>query len=984
MDDSGPSTESDVTALPDLSCSGTLEDYGSSTNDLISRDVYHSTGSLIHKSIHELMRDLRLSKNIGRYFEPSLQGHAGPEYIYWDDRFLYDNTNMLKNDIVSPIFDAEGDEENSFQPGNEEDPVIQGVFNLIQVFLLRHGLSFDFVKIFERYVKLLKESDVDPLKDQYLLAIQNALSESYEFTPVMDAIVTAFLMKPENVPMKLALMEHRHQILVLKKWFFSWRLKWSINTNLHDCEGIWNNYFLKKYLNKWSEKHKLVSEYWPEDSVNANSFRLTSLAFDLWTNKYTISQTKKKMADNFHLLTFFTRIKDVSAKMKTLDYKAKTLHSHSLISRYFLIWKLKLRNQNCKPTIGNLIQRMMLSKIEKKFMDIKELENFGSFAENSLLLRPLILKWKLKLKHHESRVQKLESLQASFIKKRAYDTWRKMFEYRERESLARVTLDNNIIKFFFQKIWSRRFSERTVLYQVVATKNEVILKSILAQWQKICVLKLKADVVYNKTVFKKTIKYMVSTSKLKKMQKLKKEQLLKNGLGFWKTRYQEEQHIKSFNRKVVERYWDHELKRKYLAFDDLLYITELSYHSNLVKSTFAYWRRKQIEKVELNEKAVIYLKLKAAQKLKRAISKTELVNFRERHFAGIASEIYIQRYFQLWHKNAIIRKGLRLEILLESFRRSQSYTIARSYLSNWKSKWEFYSRECNNIARKKTKRDLGKWLLTKFADQIELRRLWMDQADNLRISMLVLNCFMSWLERMDAIQKLSSLVQLKVEERDVNLVVKCLSRWNMKTLKFRRNQETGQMFRGRWNRALLRYIITLWKDKTEKMPKPKPNDLFKTNNDVSSGFMTPLKLDRITIPGSERMMKNKMERIKNRYRGARRAIPSPIKSSNVLGSSIKRKLSTMVNTNQPHDDAYEDDHTMTPVPKLNILQEGKKYNSSVKNLDFSRIPELDPFSVREPQNHNIPFTIGRAVLSDDTYIIDESPTKAKGRKSPLN
>ncbi|AAS50195.1 AAL171Wp [Eremothecium gossypii ATCC 10895] len=991
MDDSAPSASSDGTMLPDISYAGTMEELGYSTNDLIASDAHYSTGSLVHKSIQELMQNLKISRN-RRYFEPSLTGQE-PEYIYWDNNFLQRSSGLSNQAVLSPLFEEPYEDHSGGGGGggdgggveDEQDTVLQRLYNMVQVFLVRHGLSLDFAKVLKKYVALLHEGGSEPLQDQYILALQNELQQSYELSPIMDSILTAFLLRPENIPMKLALVEYRHQLQLVRKWFLSWRLKWNITTNLGVCESIWGNYLLKKYLYRWTEKYKLVAEYWEEDASNADELRLTASMFDTWAKQYSIRKTKEKMADNFHVVDYVERFRSRYMRMTECNDKAEVFHAHNLKTKFLARWRLAGRTKSVAPVFTVLTQRMTLAKVLQHFNSMNELNSFGCFAEKALTLRPLLIKWVSRLQRQDIQQRQLDAAELTFVKKKAYKIWRKQFHYRLSELHLQATLDNNLLEFIFNRVWSIRYTERKMLYQVLSDKNKLLMKKQFSAWRLTTSLKVKSETQRNSNVAKKALRALILGAKLQQHNKLTEVKLISSYLSVWRKRHTEEQNVRVVGKMLVQRYWEHEFKRKYLAFDDLNYITDKSYHSHLVKLMFSCWQQAYARKAVLYDKASLFQRLKAAQRLKKAVAKIDAVRFRETYYDDIVSNIYLKRYVDVWRQNASIRKDVRLEIILDNYECKNNVKLKRRFLRKMKERWSFYSNECVRVANRKNRRDMGKLLLSRIIGKMELRKLWLKQAGRLRSSMLLLNGFMYWLDRMDKIQQLYAVVQLKVEEKDVNLVVKCISKWNMKTLKFKRNEETGQMFRSRWNRALLRYVVTLWKDKTKKLANQRPLDVFRPyRNSISHDFMTPLKADKVTIPGSERVKKNKMERIKNRYRGARRAIPSPIKSSDILDSTTKRKLSKIGKIQTPLQNAYVDDPNTTPIPKLKLEQEGRRYSLRVRNIDFNRIPELDPFSRPDSRDRASTFIIDRPILPDDTFIVDESPTKMKAPRSPLS
>ncbi|AMD22773.1 HHR004Wp [Eremothecium sinecaudum] len=976
MDDSARSLESELTALPDVSYSATSEDDAFSTNDLIGRDVYHSTGSLINKSINELMRGLKLPEN-RRYFEPTILEKV-PEDT-WLNNYIPASGNVPYGDIPHALdFDDAGHQKfNNYEESSELDWAKhierEQLFDMIRKFLRRHGLSSDFLKILRRYIQLLEESDLEPSEDKYILAIRHELENTYQLSSLMDSIVTAFLLKPENMPMKLALMENKHETLVLKKSFISWRLKWKISSNLAKCESIWQLYVLKNYLHRWTEKYQLYTNHWATDAISVDSFRIISRNFDYWYDRYGIEQTKKKLADNFHIVDYVEMLKAKTEHIKLLQTRADEFYAKKSLSHTILIWRLYYRKKTSIAVLRVYSQKSVLYKLKNKTSYVKKLESLSSQVAMFFLLRPIIIKWRSKLKKHIKHVQRLIAEGNIHVKRNAYKKWRQKLQYKECEAFAKAAIDANFIAFIFRKIWCARFSERVTLYQTVSTKNNALQRNILSKWKLMCDLKHKADVTCKRNIQRRTLRQVLLLAKCQNYKKAYNNDIQISAFNHWMARYLEELKVKTFSMKLVHRYWEHELKRKFLSFDNLKYVTAKSYDSSLVKQFYSLWENRYTTIIELNEKSDLMCKLRAINKLKTGIRKTETVKYRESLFYSVSSVINLKKYLDLWRRNTLMQKELKLEVMLDSFRQESDETVLRGYMSIWLSRLDFYSQQCTVIAYEVSRRHSCKLFISRLIDKLEMHKQWEKQADSLKTSMILLSTFMSWSERVDKIETLVSLVQQYKEEKDVNLIVQCLSKWNMKTLKFRRNEETGEMFRNRWNRALLRYIITLWKDKTELMSELSSDRYYRVDNDISPNFMTPLKIDtKVVIPGSARVKKNKMQKIKDRYKGARRAIPSPIKSSTVLDSS-RKKLSE----NEVAEPLKGTMSNSPDLPKLQLERGFKK--SSTKRIDFSRVPELDPFSFPDSTSRRSSFTIDRSTISDDTYVLDESPTKIKNR-----
>ena len=230
---------------------------------------------------------------------------------------------------------------------------------------------------------------------------------------------------------------------------------------------------------------------------------------------------------------------------------------------------------------------------------------------------------------------------------------------------------------------------------------------------------------------------------------------------------------------------------------------------------------------------------------------------------------------------------LKLNDILHTYELDKKVKLQKKIFNAWQNRYHFYSEVCNTQAISIKNIQLEKMVLRNCRDKllevIKLKAL----ADEVREEFMLIKTFYIWKTHLDELSDMNTLLEQLEANKQFIITSKFLKMWSLRFLKIKRNDETVQVFRHRWDRATVRGLLLLWKNRSDSSPKRMKD------SDLKHELKTPIRsgsLNTSTIPGSERIKQHRMEAMKSHYSRARRAIPSPVKSSSVLDSTAKKQI----------------------------------------------------------------------------------------------
>lgn len=959
---------------------------GSSTDALISPDYLHSTGSLVHKDFNELLRKQDLTGNLVEVpREHQAKGNTPEELLNgifeiaaddMENANVQDNYSAENYNSISENFD---ELHANIYGGNIHIPILQRLYNMIQVFLLRHGLTLDFLTIFQRYVNLLGESNVDVLQDKYLLNLQNELSKGYDFSTILQDIITAFLLKPENVIMKLAYFQFKTERLLLKKVFSSWQLKCSLNYNLSELEEIWNKCVKKKFFQRWVQTSDIKCREWVKNGDEVYNQRLKTGFFDAWLDRIHQIDTKSQIADNFFLDNTFANIKAKHERLTQCFNRTKNVNQKHLLQKSFKLWKLKMCEGHYNPTT---MKRYLLCKgfteWKKKYAHEIYLRELATFSERNFHLSPFLNKWISQYQKKEAYELKLIEKSNIFIKRRFFEMILLADKLVNVESKVQECNTESLQRYVLY-VWQKRFEERTNSHDYVVQQNTKIVRFYFSQWKLKSESYATANSHYTSLLKKKFIHSITLKCRAAQFNSSIKEAKYSKALKLWRKKFELNALAQEFDSLILKRYYN-VVKNKQHSLKDLGNLSARCYDNDISKRHFMVWINRYKLLLSSQRKAEVFMKLRFITIIKRSINDTRMKTRLSIELSKGNSKKLVENLWKVWKTRLESKRLLNLEMLLDKFEDRRSLQFNQKFLSAWMKRSRFYTVECASIAEQSSDMSSLKNTMLQWTTKYSNIKLMHTEAAEIHDSISVSNAFDSILRKLEALQIQDSRLSMYVEEKQVKLLLKWTNKWSVKVLKLKRNEESVAMFRVRWNRANLRAIMSLWKEKAFSIVNySSGNELasYSPQNDELT-FQTPMKSPNnaaVTIPGSTRVKRNKMDRIRNRFSRARGAIPSPIKTTNVLDSTVKARLSDQRNT------AAKD---TTGAQATYLLSVNKRLAGKTRNISFNKIPETSLFGFPSPQPFEGPdpdkLKVDLDFLEGDSLPErDDSPTRRRSR-----
>lgn len=954
-----------------------VEPVGSSTDFLIGPEIQHSTGSLVNKDVQQL---------IGSYKEPESPLEIEPSNAEHADDV---------DSVLSPIFENYKIES---PPPNElsrsfDNAILTRLYNMIQVFLIRQGLTLDFLMIFKNYIRLLIEAKVDPFKDTYLLALQNELSKGYEFSFTLQEVISAFLLKPENYAMKLAHFQFKRNRLVLRKLFLSWQLKSALNSNLAELELIWKKYILKRYLLQWKKTSHLKSKEWLFESIDFYEKRLKAVTFDTWSASLNHLRTKEHIADNFFLDDMLEKMRRKYTFLQNSFQLVCSKREVTLSRAQFNAWKLQLYRSRFVPQASRML---LVRDYFKLFMDkgnfyLTYLQERSEFAERNLALRKRFKLW------HQLTFQKLEKTD-SLAKKADQHSKSKFFNKLltarnlvEVEYSVRKRNGKTLGKLMFS-LWKKRYHESQSLNEHITIKEFEVLRKYLEYWRMYAAMYNRANIQYAKKLEGRVIKGLKSRLKLLDYERKIDNSAQRVAFNIWSRRFNLRSQEKDFIKSIKDAYFKKMLHRQ-KSLASLGSLSLKCFEGQIMTNFFTLWKEKHSAIGALKLKANIFMKVKAVNMVKKA---SKSISFKE----VLASEFFLTvdkhilfKYWNIWDHALYTQKLVKLDILMDKFVQRCEKSVKFRIFNTWKRQTDFFLTECLDASDRKYFNSTSLKVYNQWKNKIDARRLLEKEALEISFGMIQSTALHSWILKLEALQKNSRNLLFYAEERNIKLLSKWTNKWSMKVLKLRRNDEMVEMFRSRWIRANLRAVLALWKEKCFDPYSVSGDENTILSNDHIK-FQTPMRSHAntlVTIPGSERLKKSKMDRIKDRFSRARVAIPSPIKMSDMLDTGMRGNIartaaatSSQQNRQNPTQTSIHSNPVHANSTTLSLLNVNKRLADRSKSINFSSIPETSPFGFPSPQpsndgdSNNLKVDL-QFLETEPVNERDDSPTRRRSR-----
>ncbi|CUS22218.1 LAQU0S05e00364g1_1 [Lachancea quebecensis] len=942
-----------------------------STSALIHGDSMYSTGSLLKRDIDDLLKDAKASSS---QFLPEIEYlslsedadeplHHLPFHPGKETGYLGDLSQIFEEFDYNPI--------SKNRAKSDEDALIQLLFNKTQVFLLRNGFSLDFLMILRRYVELLVEEGLNPMEDQHLLELQNELEKGWEITPGFIAFLDNFMMKPNSIYIALALFEFKSKRLSLKINFTRWRLQAELEMSLKQLTGIWNSYMKQKHLQKWENIYRFKIEDLEAEADSFFNFKSLSNVTNTWMKRVDEQKIKQELADAFLIQKEFKALQKAYAiQIRSGDLALRT-HSKSCLGRTFIKWRLASRLKESRHQISAPTEGLFFRKIQRKYQSLSSLGEKARILEKNLVLSPALSMWRNRSNQRMEKAKNLALLEVVFQRKMALNVLKSAFTWREREAVAKDSLRLTLQRHFFCGVWRKRLNERQLFSEFTLRQDIFVCYKYCTLWQNRILRQKSAQDHYQRAICRKVLKHFRLKCVQSRAEGKKREKSTWLFFRHWKNATELNLRLKAFESNSLKLFWQHEWKRKYINFSDLMSITIKCRNSLVVKEYFVRWTSKKDSYNVLKTKALLFSKTRVITRMKVVARRVKQLDSEARKYLAKSDVECERKFVSLWLASLKVQIRLKQEVILDQYLSLTGQALILRYLTSWKTKTQYLRTECEEAADRLRYESLASFTFRKALDKIHRHEQWSAVSRDLNRQSVLLNHFNILKQSYAGLRQMGQYLERIRAEKNLTALVKCMNMWTMKQLKCTRNSETVEIFRNRWNRASLRAIMLLWKEKSETV---KPNPVTQFHHEVyedgdkleDQSLVTPTRIKKsgsVTIPGSERMKQNRMEAMRNHYRRARKAIPSPIKYSDNLDTITKKRLEV----------GNRERSEPSPPPKLDLGKINKKLASRHTRISFKTIPETK-FSMEASPESPPRLVVDPSFLSSHPDDLDSSPS----------
>ena len=926
-----------------------------STEALISENmVTGSTGSLIHDDIQNLLDRVHISE------EPTLNSESESVSTSDTPRVEVTPISTFENNIpvIYPIPDID----------NQYGPVLKSLYNKIQVFLLRSHLSLDFLKVFKRYVYFLIDYDKDPLQDQYIMKIQNELDNSIGFSPVMDDILARFLIQPETLEMKLALYEHHHNRKLMKTTMQSLQLKHIIRNSLYGLEKIWHEYLKRKYISAWKRVYDKCTGHLQRQANALNKYRLLSFGFDKILDYKYSNASRSELADHYFINHMFSKIKRKYQILATLDFQAKEQLELNMMKHNFKNWQLNYLRSKFRP-IGIGLKRHLFKKWRMKRTEYEDFETKADITKYVMKVHPHFKLWVYKTRERQDEFGLLKDIEKRFILRKYLIRMKNANQDIDKLNDVQIRLDSILLGFTFKELWQKRFKERIHMYSLNDIHEKQLGKKYLGIWIALFKMREKSKVTLASNIKRNVLSVWQNTWQQLNRERQLEASIVKRYYLKWLTKSQQIHKVEKFKKQVKLRKFFLRWKSRTEEISALVSRCNIFEKRHNMTFYLYQWRQKHNLANKMESQVILFQKLSAVSMVKTGLNKIDHLKRKLEYCDDSFKKRLLEHYLSFWVKKYLSNKSICLNILLEDNQKKQGTRLLSRFITLWNHNFELYAKECEFKARYSRERILKEKIFTIIKNkQIANTRLVI-LSNDVRVETLKSKAILRWQERIKDINGFETRLHRELDRKNLSLLLISLNRLSMRLLKIQRNQEMVRIFRSRWERATVRGLLNLWKTRTRQSPK-KVRITRHMPLEKYLHLITPRRRateGEIAIPGSEQVKNNRMEAVKSRYSRARHSIPSPIKSSTTLDSTVKRKFINLKTQSLRWDNSLTETSNMAwSPPRLALEKINKTLASKIHDINFDKISDLklDPI-------------IDRSTLESDeeSMMFDDSPTR---------
>ena len=874
---------------------------------------------------------------------------------------------------------------------DQYDNILSHLYSRLREYLLGNNMSLSFLELLRNYIANLIESGVDPFKNRYLLEIQNELLSPLSLESGrngrIDAIMKKFLIEPDDIIMKLTLVEYNRKQNTQRKYLLRWKLGYDLRLVINKSYHFYLKLQKGKKFQLWRRKFKQVTVREQSVALKANEYRLLYAGFEKWLFRYDMLHRENERADRQFLISKFAQIVKKWKLLHDAELKITAKTRERCLRLMFNKWALKIRESKFNP-LG--LPKKYLEKLKTK----RQIHN--KMQAQAILFRELSLKTRvlrsLRLRYIEiaTKQQQLDKLEDKFLTNRGFQMYLRNFRLREREHHVIKMLDEILLRFVLRKLWVRQFRSNIRCSTLQSRQDDRIKLRYFTHLKKSLFLNLRASQFAKTRLLRSTFQAWRRHERFNVWQTIRQREILREYLTRWELRRQLHERYKYFQLNMTKKasFQKWSTRRRNEAKNESLAIH--MYSLNLQKSFLLKLTIRLYHIFKMDAKCLLFQRMKAMRVLQNGFKHTRLIQARclSTNTASIKTPT-LRRYLSLWRTQARLKKKFKLKNRFDVCREQRNIRLKRRLLNLMMKRYRFYRWDLSKRASLLADKNLKKRYFHRLLNKLEVYSIRSQLSTQVHNDTVLHNTLSSWVGKLNSIQQLEATYSSAVIQHNLRILSEILSTWSMKLLRVSRNQESVQMFRQRWDRAVLRGLLLLWRVKWQNLHsrrdgaaiplinnKKDSNNNNNGNTDSYNGdtyllnLTTParsLVSDDSTIPGSVSMRRTKMEAVINRYRRAGRAIPSPIKSSSAFkGTGVFTENSTddQGTRRQPHSRPRFQTHLTWSIPTLRphsptntttttamtpsvstttmATQPRVRSNSIKKRIDFENILELKP------------------------------------------
>ncbi|KAJ9569844.1 uncharacterized protein HLK63_D05995 [Nakaseomyces glabratus] len=856
-----------------------------STEALLNGDLDAATDSLIAGNVSSLMDKVHISHPVGESINTIRGGNRSTEY-----QVVTDSWDVLR-DMLDPFFQR------------------------IAKFLELNGLSPTFLSVFKIYLRILKENNLDPLADDYLLCLQNELGRSLVMSSVLEELLVYFLIRPANMYISMALFEHKQNRSISFSYLKQMESIYLLKSQERKMLLARDHALILRILERWRDELDVKGNLWYEKANEFKDVCSKILGYDLWMKKAESNQNKMKLADEYFMDKSLKRVIKSLQKLKNAEQSLQFVQDKIMLKHYMQIWQLSHRSKQFSVRNNNIMKisiRKWLNRIQCATSKCKIAYRFRERHE----IQIAFTRFKNEYDRRQHYNEGLEERGDQLIKRKSFKIFLHTFELRK--LLRNVLIRNEYnSQRKYMEIWKRRTNQIKLaddirLSQLVRKSNQII-----SMWHKNVILeqlltkhntdKLRKQFILKWRLATKYKVFMRNTDKLLKLHKLE----------IWKSNSRDLQRANHFRKTKMLQNTYTNLTKIYGKINKMQRNSALLCEYHLKRNTLLQMKIFENKKVVLMGRQQRFVKVKY-WKIIKDIYDTDIAlkNLEATSLSAKLSRLLLKRYFRIWMENYQDVREIKLTVIENEVTKIMHDHLKKRFLKTLL--FAVYAIEADKTYERSLKLNVYlKWLVNSESLKENERQL-----TTLLAKQKIRHHYLLWKEHSKKVNQLNIILDNKKSTLSSHHLHKYLQIWSNR---LKNNSSLIEKIQLRWSRALLRGCLQSWKEKSKNRGSASLSD------ELDTAYKTPHR---------ENVRKYDVLNFSDaKYRQAMRTkkIASPIKASSVLESVLKRRV----------DNPYKlTDENATQMTIENGKEQMKKIESSISKLAFSDVPQLTPNDAR--------------------------------------